>query len=102
MMTAGRSINYAGKGLIFQVLLVTLFLIFTYAYTPNIELTSKSISLQIIESDSMKAIKYQKAQTTILYIFATCSMMNLTLVGISLMKAGKCIQRHWKYFGVEH
>jgi hypothetical protein len=26
----------------------------------------------------------------------------LTLVGISLMKAGKCIQRHWKYFGVEH
>jgi hypothetical protein len=102
MMTAGRSLSYAGKGLIFQVILVTLFLIFTFVYTPNIELTSRSVSFQMIKSESMKTLQYYKVQRIMLYVFGACSMVNMTLVGISLLKAGKCIQRHWKYFGVEH
>jgi hypothetical protein len=102
MMTAGRSLSSAGRGLIFQAALVACYIIFMHLYTPNIKLTEQSVSLQITQTEKMKALEYIKATTNIQYIFGSISLLNLTLVGISLMKAGKCIQRHWKYFGVEH
>ena len=91
MMTAGRSLSAAGRSILFQIGLIICFSLWVYLFKPE---ASKS-SIQ-------KQLEFEKTRSIVMLTLGAISLINLSFVGMELLNAGKCIQRHWKYFGIEH
>ena len=101
MMTAGRSLGAAGRAVLFQVGLIFCYVLFLHLFVPNVNRGDFEISVQSGWRLGQKLGEYQKTLIVVQYIFGTMSLITLSFIGMELLNAGKCIQKHWKYFGLE-
>lgn len=101
MMTAGRSLGAAGRAMLFQVGLIICYVLFLHLYGSNVNRGDFEISVQSGWRLGQKLEEYQKTLLVVHYILGTMSLIILSFIGMELLNAGKCIQRHWKYFGLE-
>ena len=101
-MTAGRSLGAAGRAMLFQIGLIIIYILFIHLYGPDIKQGDIELSIQSARRMGNKLGEYQQTTRVVQYTLGAISIINLSFLGMELLNAGKCIQKHWRYFGVEH